>query len=202
MNDTAATPEAQASEPATRKAGKAAKADASAAAARKSIGHLLPEKLELAEQKYNRWYGVAPLGTLPEDLDLQPEPFALIASLLHRGDDLRLFTADDSLMIDLVCVRAGPGYAICRVVQALAIPEAMHDDGARIPKGFEVRMATSGDTQPGWLVWRIASSGNRVDNILLNAGHHFETKEQAVRYLLDHATVRGETPQGVHRVFS
>jgi len=48
-------------------------------------------------------------------------------------------------------------------------------------------------TQPEVLVLRA------VDNILLNGGHHFETFEQARRCLVDHATIRGETPQGLWR---
>jgi len=199
---TAAAPKASPAQSKADKAAQAAAPGASAETAPRPLVQIKPDKLELAEQARNSWMCVVPTGTTAEDLDLRPEAMALIAHLLHRGDDIRAFSADDTMMFDLVCMLSVSGRAVCRVVRAIVVPEA-HDDGSAppLPEGHEIRKAKSGDSQPGWLVWRIAASGNAVENILLNGGHHFETFEQARRFLVDHATMRGNVPQGAFRSF-
>ena len=190
--------EAQAADPPARKAAKARPAanSAAATAAPRPVIHFSPATLELAEQVYNRWRVVAPLGLAPEDLDLRSEPFALIADTLHKFDDIRVVAADNAWFADLVVVDKGEGYAIARMAQVIALPQARKDLTNRIPDGFEVRPAAAGDVQPGWLAVR------QSDGVILNVGHSFERREDATRFLLDHASVRGQTPQSVFRSLS
>lgn len=189
----------QTTDRAATKAGKATKASqartAGAAAAdadARPVFHISPEKLKLAEQVKNDWVGVVPAGTRAEDLDLKAEPFALIAQLLHKGDDIRLFTADDREVIDLVCVQAAGTQALCRVTQVVKIPLLSEADQDRVPAGFEVVRAKASDEQEGWLVRRLS------DGVLLNAGTLYFQKEDAIRYLLDHASVRAPANTAWH----
>lgn len=185
----------------TAPAAKAHPADAAGHASRRNdvpppeVKPISPEKFELADQKRNQWMTVVPADTRPEDLDLNPAPFSLVASLLTKGDDIRAFTADDSRMFDLVVVRSANGLAVCRVTGVLDLPKAGEYAHGRVPPTHEVVPARSGDSQPGWLVWR------KADGVLLNAGHTCPTEESAIRFLHDHSTMRGNVPQSVHRTF-
>lgn len=194
MNEAATTTAPKASA-AQSKADKAAKAGATTETAPRPVVEIRPDTFKLAEHERNSWVCVVPAGTQVEDLDLQPGPLALIASLLHKGDDIRAFTADDSAMFDLVCVQVVAGRALCRVVRSIPLPERPLDALSRVPDGFVIRPATAGDVQSGYLVVRVR------DNVLLNSNHICETRESAIRYLLDHPTVRGDVPQSVFRAF-
>jgi hypothetical protein len=182
---------AKASDGAKRRQARGAAAAAGPAAERPPF-HISPEQTKLAEQVRNDWVVVVPAGTTAKDLDLQSEPFALIADMLHEGDNLRCLSGDKRTVIDCVCVHRAGTKAVCRVVLELKVPSLTESDSDRIPAGFEVVEAMPRDIQPGWLV-------RRKDGPLLNHGMHIYDREQAIRFLLDHASVRCETPQSVMR---
>lgn len=195
MNATATPTETPATESGTHKASKAPKAAQVGAAATptKTVKHIPPATAVLAEYANNRHFCAAAPGTLPDDLEMNPEPFALIATNLTRFDDIRVVAAEGTWMADLIVVDSGPGYAICRLVQVLNLPTRRSDQTDRIPAGFEIVQASPGDSQPGWLVIRLS------DNVQLNAGHIHQNKEDATRYLLDHSSVRGNDKPAVWR---
>lgn len=155
--------------------------------------HISPEHTKLAEQLRNEWVVVVPAGTTAKDLDLRSEPFALIADMLTEGDNIRCLSSDKRTVIDCVCVHRVGVKAICRVILELKVPSFSETDSDRIPAGFDIVAAKPGDVQQGWLVKRLDG------DLLLNHGMPIFQKEIALRFLLDHASVRCETPQSVMR---
>ncbi len=166
-----------------RKSAKGAKAQADAAVERQ-VGHIAPANHQLAEQCVNSWFSVAPRDSVPDDFDMVAEPFALIAQDLTRFDSMRLVAADDSWLADLIVVDKGPGYALCKVVRSVKLPKRRSISENRVPEGFEVVQGGIGE-EP-WICRRLA------DGVVLNVGQFHHRREDAIRYLLDHATVRGE----------
>ncbi len=171
----------------------AARAEASSAEAAmapikaKEVKHISPEKTELAEHHNNRHFAVAPKGMTPAELDMQPEPFALIAERLTRFDDIRVVAAEGTWLADFIVVECGQGYAYCQMTSQLPLPEVQGQATERIPDGFKIRQAGPGDGQEGWLVVRLK------DEVVLNAGQSpMYRKEEAIRYLLDHPSVRSD----------
>jgi hypothetical protein len=156
-----------------------------------------PEKTKLTEQVANRWTVVVPVGTLPEDLDLRPDPFDLIAGLpLTKGDDIRAFTADERTIYDLIVVHCAGGRAWCRVTNVVKVPTFTEAAGGlgHVPEGFEITQSTRADAQDGWLIRRLA------DGVLLNGGQApIYDHQEALRFLLNHPSVRGQKPMAPNK---
>jgi len=182
MNDQANTSAPGAAQPKEPKA--SATATTTAPTKAKEVKHIPPGTTVLAEHANNRHFCVAAPHTSPEDLHQAAEPFALIAERLARFDDIRVVSAEGEWLADFVVVDCGPGYAICHLVSAIELATRRSDMTDRIPEGFEIKQSAPGDAQPGWLVLR------KADDVVLNAGQHHQRREDAVRFLLDHSTVR------------
>jgi hypothetical protein len=157
-----------------------------AAAGRAQLGQVSPEKIVLSQYLRNSWNAVAPKGARPEDLDMVDGPFNLVARDLTVQDDIRVIAADGSWLADYLVVDTGPTFALARLTQAINLPLRRDDMSERVI-GFRFVQAGPNDSQPGWLAVRIA------DGVLLNAGHHHHRREDCVRFVLDHSTVRGDS---------
>lgn len=204
MNATANPPEAAAAHGQSAKTARAPKAAAgtgpevAAAPARPPV-ELSDSKLELFEQRCNSWVVIAPVGTKPEDLHMRPEPFAQIAWKLNRGDNVRAILGDDSAMIDMICVASTGSSALCFVTHFMPVPN-LYAEAEVLPDGYVIRRARPDEldgSPEGWLVVRLRPDGS--EEVTLNAGSPLLRREDARRYLLDHAAVRGNTPRGLYR---
>lgn len=162
-----------------------AAAEVGEAARVSNVGQVSPEKAVLREFANNAWFAVAPAGAAPEDLDMVDGPFNLIAKDLTRCDDIRVICPEGTWLADYVAVDVGPTFALCRLTQAINLPARRADQTDRVPAGFKIVQSGPKDTQQGWLAWRTA------DNVLLNAGHSFHRREDLIRFVLDHPSVRG-----------
>jgi hypothetical protein len=156
-----------------------------------------PEKTQLFEQVANCWSVVVPAGTTAAELHLRPEPFDLIAGMpLTKGDSIRAWTSDEKAIFDLVVVRVSAGRAWCMLRQELQIrlPDDVPGSLGHVPEGYEIVAATMGDTQLGWLIRRTA------DGVLLNGAQApILDHQEALRFLLNHPSVRGQKPLPVQR---
>ncbi len=157
-----------------------------------------PANFELAEQKRNQWFGTVPAGTTAEDLHLDPAPFALVASILTRGDDVRLITSDEKLMIDLVCVVGTRGsLAMCHVIGTVALPAVSYSH--TLPPNHEVRRATPDESHLGGFV-AVRKDPETGQEVILSASESFHDYESCRAFLVNHASLRGATNPALHRL--
>ena len=154
--------------------------------------HIDPAKLKLVEHTNNSWICVAPSGASPRDFHLNRGPFELFPRDVSRFDTLIIVDAGNRYWARFLCVDSGAGQCLFALLESVDLPPVQHDRSDRVPAGYEVVQGGPDDMEP-WLVRRIA------DSVILNRFHVHRTREEAVRFLLDHPTVRGETSQGIWR---
>jgi len=141
--------------------------------------------LKLRELLNNQWTCVLPAGMTLDDVEA-PGVFALTGDLLQPFDIVHLCTSDRTAWGELLVLDCGPGFVDVRLLRREQLPPRLDTGEVRMPAGFAIRRAGPSDSQPGYLVVR------QSDGRLLNAELHIHRREEAVRFLLDHATVRPE----------
>jgi hypothetical protein len=142
--------------------------------------------LKFAEYTQNDRTGVAPSGSLPEDFDGQPGPWALMNDL-KPYDLIRLVSKDASWWALYLCIDSEVGYVNCVLLQKTTLPQRRHTIGGGLPAGYEVRPGDPGEAP--WLVVR------QSDGWVMNAGQSHRDYETAVRWLKDLAIFRSDTPR-------
>lgn len=155
---------------------------------------------QLAEYKFTSHFVIAQPGTTPQDLDMHPDAFSLLAGAMQMFDDVRVVDADDLWIADFIVVDCGASFVICRLRGVVERTGRLQDLSDRIPVGYTVRQTRMSDdpSQHGlWLVIRDATK--TAPAVCLSGGHFLNKKEDAVRYLMDHASVIGEVSQNVFR---
>lgn len=154
-----------------------------------------PNMTSAFEHRASRWMCIVPKGTTPQDLDMKPGPFDLIAPTcpLHAYDDIRAVEVGGGRVMDLVVVHVNSGgRAWCRVVNDIHVPEMSEVGQVAVPAGYEIVMATPGDGQDGWLVRRLS------DGALINGGGApMFDYHQALAYLRNHPAVRDPSGKGL-----
>jgi|SRR5882672_5286564 len=141
--------------------------------------------VKLRELTNNQWTCVLPAGMTLDDVEA-PGVFALVGDLLQPFDILHLCTSDRTAWGELLVLDAGAGFVDVRLLRREKLPPRLDTGEVRMPAGFAIRRAGPSDSQPGFLVVRLS------DGRLLNAELHIHRREEAIRFLLDHATVRPE----------
>jgi hypothetical protein len=130
-----------------------------------------------------RHRAVAPRGARPEDL-IGTAAWALCAKDFKDFDFVTVVPVDRTWLAEFVVREVGVGFADLQLMWSLKLPPRSPAGESRIPAGFQIRIANPGE-EPGWRVIR------EKDGIQLNAGHYHARREDALRFLLDHASVRG-----------
>lgn len=143
---------------------------------------VVADDMSLAEQKKNDWMMTVPSGTEPKDLDLQEHVFETVAHHLTRGDSIRFVTVDGRRFMDGIVVWRDGNRAMCRIASDVKVPAFAESAEDRVPEGFEIRI---GIEQEGYEVLRLA------DGVILNKSFHIHKREEALRFLIDHPTLRG-----------
>jgi hypothetical protein len=129
---------------------------------------------------------VAPAGFTAADYDLDPIAFEPIAANISKLDRAILVDADEKWAADMLCVDAGPGYAIFKVLNNVQLPPRRSSEGMGVPEGYEIVQA--GITEEGeWIVRRKATA--KEPAVQLHS-HPIWRWPDALTYLLNHATVR------------
>jgi hypothetical protein len=144
-------------------------------------------KVVLREAETNDWFVKAgPPGATLEDMD-GSEAWAPMGMEFHPFDRVEMVTHDRTTWGEFIVLDCGPGFADLKLLRKVVLPPRIDGSEGRLPAGFRIRRAGPADIQPGWLVERLS------DGRLLNYGTHHHRREDAVRYLLYHATVRQKT---------
>lgn len=154
-----------------------------------------PEHFVLAEQKRNAWIGVIPAGTAADELDLNEHALGLVAQLVNYGDDVRLISSDRRTIIDGIVVFRSGIRAAMRVTQVVAVPAVNPDQWGALPEGCTIVEAGPDDDQEGWLVKRKLHG----EEVILNWGSPIFDYQEAIRHLMNHASIRGQVPQSLFR---
>ena len=149
-------------------------------------GQVSPERTHLAEQVFNCWHCVAPKGCTPEDLDCDPQPWQLIAPNATRFDHFQVVAEDDTWLAEFICIDAGPGWAACKLVHKFKLPARRPQSEWRPPEGYAIRQG--GPAEEPWIAYR------EKDGVVLNGNCFHATREEALRFLIDHPAVRGSQP--------
>ncbi len=164
----------------------AAKAAARQAVARatqavRKVPQIQRGDMELVEFRNNDWSVIAGHGTQPEDLDLKPEMWAMVSERINAGDLIRVRARDDSWFALFVAIGGGTFMANAKMLMATELPEPT-GEGSDMPDGYEVRKGDA--AQDPWIVVRLA------DAHIMNVGQGHRTREEARRWLKDHAIFR------------
>jgi hypothetical protein len=163
----------------------AAVRDAKSKAAR-SVPQIQRGDIALVEFKQNDWSIVAAHGAQPEDYDLKPEMWALVSDMVHAYDLIRVVARDESWWAMYLVLSAGTSRANAKLIMAADLPARdAESEGSDLPDGYDVRPGNP--AQDPWLVIRLA------DAMIMNVGQGHRTREDARRWLLDHAVLRRST---------
>lgn len=146
------------------------------------------ETCVLAEQRTNRWFGTAPRGCTPEQLDMDPAPWVSVAGSFTRFDEIRLVASDLTWIAEYVVLQSGPRgstFAVCKLLRVVEIP-VISSERSGLPAGYSIVPDWDPSSGTTWVVRR------DKDGVVLNHGSFHRTEEEARRFLLDHPVVRGE----------
>ena len=186
MNDQKPDPAAGLAQTAMAKAAKrpADDAEVDAAIPTAKIEPLGRGALKFEESTNNRWRAVSPLGVPHEELNRHAVFWG------HCGDDFQSFDtvwlvdAGRTQLSEFVVLDAGPSYADVALARTIKLPPRTRGAESRIPDGYSIVQAGPSDSQRGWLVVR------QSDGVTLNVAMPIARREDAIRFLLDHATLR------------
>lgn len=150
-------------------------------AAPRKVPQIQRGDVELAEFKVADWAVVAGHGTQPEDLDLKPEQWSMVADKINAGDLIRVRARDDSWFAIYVAIGGGTFTLNAKMLMATELPEPT-GEGNDMPDGYEVRKGDAASDP--WIVVRLA------DAHIMNVGQGHRSREDARRWLKDHAIFR------------
>lgn len=158
-------------------------ADQAAEAKPRVIGPVMPATLMLEQYRNNSWVAIAPRDCVPEDFHLRSEPFDLLPSQMARFDTLRLIDPGDRWLAQYLCVESVLMRKVFSLMSVVKLPAREGDMTDRVPTGYEVVQGGPDDFED-WKVVRVK------DGVVLNKHQRMGSREEAVRYCIDHPTVR------------
>jgi hypothetical protein len=161
----------------------ARKAVANAKQQARSVPQIQRGDIQLVEFKQNDWSIVAAAGARPEDYDQKPEMWSLVSDMVHAYDLVRVVARDETWWALYLVLSAGTSRANAKLLMDTELPARdAENEGSNLPDGYDVR---PGDpTQDPWIVVRLA------DGVILNLAQGHRTREDARRWLMDHAVLR------------
>lgn len=132
----------------------------------------------LRDQVANVWRLLVPADTKPEDY-LDPGALGAASVDLHVYDRIEALSRDEKWWAEYLVTDTGPGWATLILLRAIELPKRKDGAEARVPAGHRIYR---GATDEGWIVYR------DTDGVTMSNGHR--DHETALRWLLDHATMR------------
>lgn len=144
------------------------------------------DRLKMREAVGNEWFVIAPAKLDPKDVTA-PSIWSAVADQFNRDigmDIVRVLFEEQRLWKELLVVQATSTRATLVELRTVSLPERFGDDD-RMPANHEITYSQ----EDGYIVRRIS------DGVILGTGREkgFYKREDAVRYLLDHATLRQTT---------
>lgn len=134
-------------------------------------------EVKLRESVNNTWRAVIPRGT-PQERLLDSDFWVVVAGDFMPWDRIHCVAEDRTFYAELLVVDAGRGYARLEPLGIHTLPPIVTSQEG-LPPGHEIVHA---GPDKMYCVRRVA------DGVLLGEG--FSSKDDALRYLLDHASLR------------
>jgi hypothetical protein len=131
----------------------------------------------------NDWTKVAPLGYTVEDL-CDPAYWAIYHTLLHPYDIVSVVSRDRKWWAEFLIVGVSISGAQTVLLRKVDLPAIEPDRSDRLPPGYSFK----DDPEVGLILIRDRDGVKMGDSITNN----WNCKEDAVRYLLDHASLRSD----------
>jgi hypothetical protein len=125
-------------------------------------------------------------ASLPRDVTLEnvteSSIWSVIAEQLRPYDRIAAVAHDESFWCELLVRSAINGRVAIVMLNSVELPAGIEDTTDNWPPGYTL----SRNEKEGWVITR------DKDNVVMGSTkrHGFQTKEQARRYLKDHATLR------------
>jgi hypothetical protein len=146
------------------------------------------DTLKLREHAHNVYFVVAPQGMKVEDLT-KPEVWSAVTHQLSLFDIIRVLVEEEGgndQWVELIVRYAEIGRVCVRQLRVIDLGPKESETEMRLPPGHSI----SYDTSAGWIVRRDA------DGVILGKGSErgWGRREDAIRFLLEHATVRQSVP--------
>jgi hypothetical protein len=146
-------------------------------------------RARLQEYAHNVWQVVAPDDIRPDEME-RPELWSIVGIDWVRFDRIEIIQAHR--VTEAIVLLSQPGRVELSVLWSAPLREIDQlDQEVRVPAGYEIRHAGPGE-EPEWQAVRAS------DGVIVNAGQHHTKREHALRYLLDHAILRGGPTPRVH----
>lgn len=152
---------------------------------KKSI-HVGRRAKRLREQVNNSWRINVQADTRPEDY-CHRDALGAAADGLAPYDRVEMIPADERWFAECLVLAAGLGWAKLKIMQVVELPPREEVVEGRIPDTHKIVPAPPAQGG-GFLILRKAD-GKLMKN---EGGAPFQSAEAAIRFLLDHASMRGE----------
>jgi hypothetical protein len=163
----------------------------SEAAPRKPPEPLKGDTVRLLEHVQNRWSTVFAAGSLASDYE---DPALWCATNDFTAYDTCVGpTGDTRFWREYLCISALPGCTRFKLLREVALPPRESDTERRMPPGYRLRVGTPEEEQRGdmYMIDRKDHPDGLDDQIGLNRGLQHQSAEQAFRWWMDHAVMRG-----------
>lgn len=144
---------------------------------RVAMPSLAKSSFKLLTYGNNQWRCVAAIGT-PYERCLQDDYWSTVSTELQPYDEINLIAADGSYFAKLLCIAASRGHARVMELGHWPLPVLLVA-GDSLPVNHEVFW---GGPEEGFCVRRIS------DSVML--GKNFANRNEAIEFLLSHATLR------------
>lgn len=146
------------------------------------------DRLALREAAVNDWQIHLPRGVTIEDLE-DGRLWAAVAQQLRAYDLVRVVGPDQTWWGELIVRFAVAGRAVVKVIRTVQLGAPILSDDLGVPDGHRIEQGAPGE---GWTVYRDSDGvtmARGVDN-----GNW--TRQQALAWLLNHASLRQTLPPG------
>lgn len=132
----------------------------------------------LRDQVGNVWRLLVQAGTTPADY-LEPAALGAAAADLQPYDRIEALARDERWWGEYLVTDTGPGWATLLLLRTVDLPKRSDGGETRVPAGHRIYR---GAADEAWVVFR------DTDGVTMSNGHR--DRETALRWLLDHATLR------------
>ena len=139
---------------------------------------LTPNQCKLLESVNNRWRAVVPKGTTREQLRT-PDLWRVVSTSLTRFDKIAIVDEASTFFAEMLVYDCGMGYAMLVELSFTDLPRVVVTDDD-VPVNHVIEHL---GPESMWTIRRIS------DSAVMGKG--FSSREEALAYLLDHATLRG-----------
>lgn len=154
----------------------------------KELPSIARDRLQLREAAQNDWICHLPHGVKPEDLE-DGRLWSTVAQQLRAYDVVRVIAPGQDWWGEVLVKFATSGRAIVKTLRVVQLGARILSDDLGVPPGHRIEQGQPGE---GWCIFRDA------DGITMARGcdNGNWTRQQALAWLLGHASLRETLPPG------